>query len=181
MTNVKIRPALTTDLPRCLAVDPSYTTDYVWQMDSRANAHDGQINVAFRSVKLPRSMRVAYPHDGATLQASWKTYNAILIADDVNGLVGYATLIKRALQSTVWINDLIVTKAARRTGVGSALLKSAAQWGHDQQLKWLIVEVQTKNYPAISFCQKHGMAFCGFNDRYFANQDIALFFALALH
>jgi hypothetical protein len=41
--------------------------------------------------------------------------------------------------------------------------------------------MQTKNYPAISFCQKHGMTFCGFNDRHFANQDIALFFALALH
>ena len=88
---------------------------------------------------------------------------------------------KRVPQSTVWVNDLVVAKGARRTGVGSALLKAVAYWGHDQQMKWLILEMQTKNYPAISFCQKHGMTFCGFNDRHFANQDIALFFALALH
>ena len=181
MTNVKIRPALPPDLPRCLMLDPSYATDYVWQMDSHANAHDGQITVAFRSVKLPRTMRVAYPRDHTLLSAGWHACDALLIAEDANSLVGYATLMKRVPQSTVWVNDLVVAKGARRTGVGSALLKAVAYWGHDQQLKWLILEMQTKNYPAISFCQKHGMTFCGFNDRHFANQDIALFFALALH
>ena len=180
MTNVKIRPALPTDLPRCLALDPSYTTEAVWQMESRP-PHNGQITVAFRSVKLPRSMRVAYPRDNQLLAAGWQSCDAMLVADEATGLAGYAALTKRVPQATVWINDLVVVKGLRRAGVGSAVLKAAAQWGRDQHLKWLIMEMQTKNYPAINFCQKHGMSFCGFNDRYFANQDIALFFALALH
>ncbi len=181
MTNVKIRPALPPDLPRCLALDPSYQTDYVWQMDSHANAHTAQIDVSFRSVKLPRTMRVAYPRDNKMLSEGWRACDALLIAEDANSCVGYVAMAKHVPQSTVWINDLVVSKNIRRTGVGSALLKATAQWGHAQQLKWLILEMQTKNYPAISFCQKHGLTFCGFNDRYFANQDIALFFALALH
>jgi hypothetical protein len=37
--------------------------------------------------------------------------------------------------------------------------------------------MQPKNYPAICLAQKLGFDLCGYNDRYFANQDIALFFA----
>jgi ribosomal protein S18 acetylase RimI-like enzyme len=40
-----------------------------------------------------------------------------------------------------------------------------------------MLETQTKNHPAICFYRKHGFVFCGFNDRYYTNQDIALFFA----
>jgi GNAT superfamily N-acetyltransferase len=179
MTQVIIRPALATDLKRCLTLDPSFVTDQVWQMDSRLS--DGQIAVNFRAARLPREMRVVYPRDPRMLSAGWQSCDAMLIADQPNELAAYAALTKQAPQSTVWVNDLVVAKSIRRTGVGSQLLKAAAAWGREQQLKWLVVEVQTKNYPAICFCQKHGLKFCGYNDRYFANQDIALFFALALH
>ena len=40
--------------------------------------------------------------------------------------------------------------------------------------------MQSKNYPAISFAQKQGLAFCGYNDRYYASQDVALFFGMTL-
>ena len=180
MTQVTIRPALATDLARCLTLDPSFVTDSVWQMDTRA--HAGQLAVNFRLVRLPREMRVTYPRDRKLLAAGWQSCAAMLIADQPHGLAGYAALTAPpAPQATVWVNDLIVAKAVRRTGVGRGLLTAAANWGRDRQLKWLVVEVQTKNYPAINFCQKQGLKFCGFNDRYFANQDIALFFALALH
>jgi GNAT superfamily N-acetyltransferase len=181
MTQVTIRPALATDLARCLTLDPSFVTDSVWQMDTRT--HAGQIAVNFRSVRLPREMRVAYPRNPKMLAAGWQSCAAMLIADQSRELAGYAALTAppQAPPATVWVNDLIVAKTVRRTGVGRGLLKAAAHWGRDQQFKWLVVEVQTKNYPAISFCQKQGLKFCGFNDRYFANQDIALFFALALH
>lgn len=179
MANVIIREAIKTDLARCLAVDPSYLTEHVWQMDS--HTQNGQISVGFRPVKLPREMRVNYPRDAQLLTAGWQASDAMLIADRPDGLAGYATLTKRVPQATVWINDLVVAKAARRSGVAGALLKRIADWGRQQQLRWLVMELQTKNYPAICFCQKHGFKFCGFHDHYFANQDIALFFALALH
>lgn len=179
MTQVSIRSALATDLPRCLALDPSFVTDQVWQMDSRLT--DGLVAINFRVARLPREMRVTYPRDQRMLTAGWQSCDAMLIADQPDGLAGYAAVMRQVPQSTVWVNDLVVAKPIRRTGVGSKLLKAAANWGRDHQLKWLVVEVQTKNYPAINFCQKHGLKFCGYNDRYFANQDIALFFALSLH
>lgn len=178
MVTVVIRPARASDLPHCLAIDPGFTTDHVWQMDRRLQ--DGQVAVVFRSVRLPRSMRVAYPRDAQSLSTAWRSCDALWVAEDGRGIVGYAALLKRAAQSTAWLNDLVVASSARREGVGRALLAAAGRWGREQGLKWLILEVQTKNYPAICFCQKHGLGFCGFNDRYFANQDIALFFAQAL-
>jgi GNAT superfamily N-acetyltransferase len=179
MNKVYVRSARADDLQQCLTIDPSFNTDYVWQMDSRSE--DGQISVSFRTTRLPRSMQVAYPRDAKSLAASWPACAAMLIADSNHRLVGYAALSKRVPQSAVWLDDLVVARDARREGVGSALLEAVGRWGVTQKMKWLIMEVQTKNYPAICFCQKRGLTFCGFSDRHFQNQDIALFFAQALH
>ena len=43
-----------------------------------------------------------------------------------------------------------------------------------------MLDTPTKDYPAICFYQKHGFAFCGFNDQLYPNHDIALLFALSL-
>jgi GNAT superfamily N-acetyltransferase len=174
-----IRSATAADLPHCLAIDPAFETDYVWQMDN--HAHAGQIDVSFRTVRLPRPMKVVYPRDTKQLNAGWQACDEMLVADDNRSLVGYAALAKRPAQSAIWVQDLIVAKTARRNGVGSALLAGVLRWARDEKLTWLLLEVQTKNYPAIQFCQKQGLNFCGFNDHFFANQDIAVFFVKAVH
>ncbi len=174
-----IRSATAADLPPCLAFDPSFETEYVWQMESRTQ--EGQINVSFRTVRLPRAMKVAYPRDVKQLNAGWNACDAMLVADDNRAAVGYAALAKRSAQAAAWVQDLIVTKTARRNGVGSALLTGVLRWAREEKLAWMIMEVQTKNYPAIQFCQKHGFTFCGYNDHFFANQDIAVFFVKAVH
>ena len=122
-----IRSATAADLPRCLSFDPSFETDYVWQMDSRPQ--EGQINVSFRTVRLPRPMKVTYPRDVKQLNAGWQACDAMLVADDNRTVVGYAALAKRGAQAAAWVQDLIVTKTARRTGVGSALLAGASSAG----------------------------------------------------
>jgi RimJ/RimL family protein N-acetyltransferase len=40
--------------------------------------------------------------------------------------------------------------------------------------------MQSKNHPAIQLAHKLGFEFCGYNDHYFSNQDIALFFSRPL-
>ena len=89
-----IRSATAADLPHCLSFDPSFETDYVWQMDSRPQ--EGQIDVSFRTVRLPRPMKVAYPRDAKQLNAGWQACDAMLVADDNRSLVGYAALAKRS-------------------------------------------------------------------------------------
>jgi GNAT superfamily N-acetyltransferase len=74
----------------------------------------------------------------------------------------------------------VVQRRYRRTGVGSQLVSAALRWARERTLKQLIVEVQTKNHPAIEFLNKLGFSFCGFNDQHYLNRDIALFFSRAV-
>ena len=57
-----------------------------------------------------------------------------------------------------------------------ALLRAAHEWGAQRGVRRLMLAVQSKNDPAVRFCRKLGLSFCGFNERYFVNLDIALFF-----
>ncbi len=180
MTNVKIRTGVEADFKRCLTMDAAFETDYVWQMDNRVQ--NRQIDIAFHTVRLPRSMVVPYPRDQQQLTAAWQSCDAMYVAEDATGnLLGYVVLAKRISPSAAWVSDLVVARQARRQGVGSALLTHAVRWAREEKLIWLLVEVQTKNYPAICFCQKQGLAFCGFQDRYYPNQDIAVFLSKAVH
>jgi RimJ/RimL family protein N-acetyltransferase len=43
-----------------------------------------------------------------------------------------------------------------------------------------LVEMSSKNNPAIRLAQKQGYEFCGYNDQYYETQDIALFFGRSI-
>ncbi len=172
---MKVRPAISSDVAACVALDHSTDTDYVWQMDQRAC--DGEISVAFRTIKLPRTMRVRYPRDPRVLIADWARRDCFLVAEDGAGAIcGYLNMTAQPSPHVGWIGDCAVARAQRRQGVGTALLASAGRWAEERGLLRLIVETPSKNFPAINFCLKRGFTFCGYNDRYYANQDIALFF-----
>ncbi|HLF25830.1 MAG TPA: GNAT family N-acetyltransferase [Anaerolineae bacterium] len=178
MSDLTIRPALMGDLQVCLEFDASYTTDYVWQMDSRLA--NGAISVAFHHVRLPRSMRVAYPRDAEALLADWRLRDVILVAERQRTRHGFISLSALPAQRVAQIGDMVVSRPERRQGVGSALIGAALRWARERSLKQVVIEVQTKNHPAISLLNKLGFSFCGFNDRHYFNQDIALFFSRAV-
>ncbi len=189
MPTMLVRRAALTDLSACLALDANSQTDHVWQMDEREDANG--ILVRFRLVRLPRVMRVTYPRPRNDLVACWKEGATVLVATDNPGteadeeteparVFGYCQLDVLPWQQAGWISHLIVERRLRRRGIGTALLKAAIAWGREQGLRRLMCAVQTKNYPAIAFCEKHGFTFCGFNEHYFANRDIALFFTLQI-
>lgn len=180
MAPVQIRTATPEDLPRLAQVDHGYSTDYVWQMDLRDESASGQVQVTFRPVRLPRPMRVNTPHEPQRLLQANTTPGSLLVAEREGGLQGYLSLTRAPVPDTAWVADYVVERRFRRTGVGSVLLAAAGQWARQNGFQRLVLEMQSKNYPAISFAQKHGLAFCGYNDRYYPNQDVALFFGMIL-
>src|SRR5512140_1723266 len=116
MDKVVVRSARPDELPQCLEIDPNFSTDYVWQMDSRSEA--GQISVAFRSARLPRSMQVNYPRDAKARAASWPSCATLLVATKDHRVVGYAAISRHIPQSAAWLDDLVVAHSLRRDGVG---------------------------------------------------------------
>lgn len=179
MPEVEIRPALENDLPYLVKVEHSYQSMFVWQMDR--TIQDGQININFRQIRLPRTARMDYSGSRPVLnEENWPRYLAVLVATVAQIPVGYICLSDQFNSKAVWITDWAVREDYRRQGIGTALVLAAQEWGGEHGFRKVVLEMQSKNHPAVQLARKLGYEFCGYNDHYFANQDIALFFSRSL-
>jgi len=174
---LEIRSAVAADLPRMMGMDHSVSSDYVWQLDLRRET--GQVSASLREVRLPRPVTVPYPRNPFALADEWQRKAAVLVAVDAN-LLGYACIFEQSAATVAWVTDLAVDVRQRRRGIGMLLLKSAEDWALQRGSRMLIFETQAKNQPAIRLAMKAGLEFCGYNDHYYANQDVALFFGRTL-
>jgi ribosomal protein S18 acetylase RimI-like enzyme len=180
MPAIEIRPAKEEDISTITQFDHSYTTDHVWQMDRQLemDTEEPQFGAFFRKVRLPRSVHVDYPRNPKLLVEDWNLRSALLVAVLNDEVVGYTSLAQNNAISTIWMTDLIVTTTLRRHGIGSALVLAALEWsGTHPYCRRLVLEMQPKNHPAIRLAQKMRFEFCGYNDHYYSNNDIALHFA----
>lgn len=175
MPEIEIRPAKAEDIQAMLEIEHNYSSDYVWQMDFRQG--DGEINVVFREVRLPRSAQVMYPKGFKSLSENWSQRDGLLVSQLEDEVVGYISLDQTPLLKATWVTDLAVKQRFRRQGIGSALVIAAQEWAINNKSRRLILEMQPKNFPTIQLAKKLGFELCGYNDHYFANHDIALFFS----
>lgn len=170
-----IRPAVSSDIATLMSFDHGYSTDHVWQL---AYTRDGEgLAVAFREVRLPRPMQVAYPRDPEKLADEWTHRLALLLAEAGEKPIGYLSLVDGLAEKSGWVMDLVVDVRYRRMGVGTRLMKAAIDWCRANAQDRIFVEMQSKNYPAIQLVRKLGFSFSGFSDRYYRDEDIVLFFA----
>ena len=92
-------------------------------------------------------------------------------------VAGFIDATARRSTAVGWIQALVVASDMRRQGSALSLLRATMEWAREKKLRAVMASISTKNYPASAFLQKHGLTFCGFNDRYYHNRDIALFFS----
>jgi len=173
-----VRLATLADLNFCLALDRTSATDHVWQM--KVDESESEVGVTFHVVRLPRTMRAEYPRGTDQLIEDWERQAGFLVAEVDGEVRGYVDLLSQPWQGMGWVANLAVEPAYRRRGIATALMRHAGKWAREQGLQSVVVEATTKNYPAICLYQKLGFKFCGFNDHYYPNQDIALFFVQML-
>ena len=95
-------------------------------------------------------------------------------------VIGYIRMSDLILPHTAWMTDIVVSPRFRRQGVGMALILAAQSWAVDRKDNRALMEMPSKNKPAISLAQKLGYEFCGYNDMYYETQDIALFFGRSI-
>jgi ribosomal protein S18 acetylase RimI-like enzyme len=175
---MEIRLATLADLNACLALDDSFETEYVWQMEERREAR--QIAVNLRLTRLPRPMKVRNAVSRDDLVADYQRGENLWVYDEDGGIVGFISAVAEEWNQSASIHNLAVAPAYRRKGIGSLLMRTVLDWARQKQLRVVLLDTSTKNYPAICFYQKHGFTFCGFNDQLYPNRDIALLFALNL-
>ena len=176
--NLEIRAALSADIDRLAGLDHSCSSEYVWQLDLDKNPSN--INIILREVRLPRSVQVQYPRNRFSLVDVWKENASTLVAISEGVPVGYARILAQTTSESVWILDLVVSTESRRKGVATSLIQRVEDWAMERRNRQLFIEMSSKNHPAISLAKKMGFSFSGYNDHYYATQDVALFFGKLL-
>ncbi len=178
MPEVQIRPAVATDVPVLVMIDHACQTEYVWQMD--VQREQGQLGALFREIRLPRPVSVPYPRAVSALPDSWNRRAGMLVALIAGQVIGYIRMSDLILPRTAWITDIVISPRFRRQGVAMALILAAQSWAVDRKDNRALMEMSTKNNPAICLARKLGYEFCGYNDLYYETQDIALFFGRSI-
>lgn len=88
--------------------------------------------------------------------------HTVLIAKDTSGnALGLIHVYERAaLEKPVeaYIQSLVVTKAARRSGVGKVLNEAAESWAKDRGLQSIALHTQMHRDDAVSFYTEEGYA-----------------------
>lgn len=181
-TNMRflIRDGLESDLDACLSLDHTYTTEYVWQMNLRNET--GLWTVTFKTEHLPHAMQAEHVANTARLRQALPDDQCFVVAVEAESgsVIGYLTMQSQPVYRIALLQDLLVSRPYRSSGIGTRLVNVARQWARSAKLSQMTAEVPTKNLPAITFFQQAGFDFCGFNDHYFPNHDIAVFFSQAL-
>jgi len=180
MPQIQIRPANSADIPRLVALYHDYSSDFAWQMDLQQEEGQARVSVYFRQTRLPRSARVEYPRLPGQLADDWQRRAGLLVAVLEGEVVGYISLASNIAPATAWVTDLAVMRRVRRQGIGTGLLLAGMEWAKQHSLDRIVIEMQPKNYPAQCMAQKLGFNFCGYQDPYYTNRDIALFFSKAV-
>jgi len=173
-----VRRAFAEDLEACAEIDGTIETDHVWQMEERSVG--SELQITFRQARLPRPVRVPYPHRFAWLVEEWERDECFLVASQGSAILGFVDVRVEPWDGVAWVHHLVVSRPYRRRGVGTRLVQAAAEYARRKGLSQLLLQISTKNYPGLCFCQRRGCTFCGFNDQLFASQDIAIFFAYPL-
>ncbi len=174
MPEIEIKTAKQEDLESMLAIDHSVQSNYAFQMDIDQNANN--ISVSFRNVKLPRTALVKYPKNEEQLLFSWQKASVILVGWINGGVVAYLGLEELPGINAIKVRDLVVAKDWRRQGIASGMLLASEDWALKRNNTTILIEVQSRNHPAISMARKLGYQFCGFQDHFFPNKDVAIFF-----
>ena len=97
-----------------------------------------------------------------------------------NGEVAGCVLLKvEDWRSVALIQELTVGRQFRRYGIGSLLLRCAADWARNQKCWAIVLETQNVNYPAIQFYLRNGLEIWSINQHFYppgtGSHEVAIF------
>ena len=86
--------------------------------------------------------------------------SVIFVAEERNELIGFTQLFpifsSVNMMRTWLLNDLYVNERSRGTGVATALLNAAKEFGKETNSKWLLLQTAADNYMAQKVYEKNG-------------------------
>ncbi|MFN8378679.1 MAG: GNAT family N-acetyltransferase [Anaerolineae bacterium] len=179
---ILVRDGTEDDIAACLALDSRYETGHVLQVYLHGQESQGW-NIGLQRERLPRPVELSLPVHRALIRRALEQEYCFLVAEsreEEKPILGCLVLTPDHEHGFGLIQSLVVSGKVRRQQIGLRLLAASRTWAKEKSLNRLMAELQTKNAPAIAFLEAVGFTFCGFNDHYFSDESIALFFSLPL-
>jgi len=168
-----VRPLSEKDFDALLALDASFVTERVWQMQQRSTLQ--QREISFQLVNLPRPLRVDGLYDALMRRICLNRCHFGWVAEEDGAVQGGLTLEVLPWLNAAWITWLVVAPAWRRRGLGTALLDAAIDQAKALGLQSVQMHLSTKNYPAMRFCNARGLRYCGYAEGMYGNEIMLLF------
>lgn len=186
---LRVRAAIMADRNACGAIDTSYTTDSVWQLDQRQD--DNEIRIGLRQISLPKPMAATEPMDVPFVSHAdtlWLVVEELEVpptgrettSPTVGTVVGFLTATIEPRREIVYLRAVAVARDYRRQHLGSALIEHMRRWAAREGVPEITADVSAKNAPALRLLQRSGFRFCGYSDRLYRNGEVALFLAMAV-
>jgi GNAT superfamily N-acetyltransferase len=155
-------------------LDTSVTTDVVYEVTA------GTLGFALAERRVDPPLRKCYDVPWDELTAA----TLAVIAERDGDVAGVAAAEMHRWNRRMVISHLYVNHRARRSGVGTALVRAVRECAEPLGARCLWAETQNVNAPAIRFYRRQGFACCGLDTALYDPQqvpgEVAVFFALAL-
>lgn len=179
---MELRPAELEDLESCALLSATVQSGYVWQLsltrEPAVPAMASEFSMSLRCLRLPRPVRIMPA--GAALDDIWKRADAAFVADDNGAVSGFIILTYAEERSAANIARIVVAPAARRSGIGTGLLRTAGRWATGEGLECLIAHCAARNHPGVAFYLNSGFTFAGYSESYYPRGDVALLWQRSL-
>ncbi len=179
MEPVYVRFPTLHDLNACFQLDGLVETTHVWQV--QRTGQGDRFRVTFQRVRLPRPLRLPYPAPGDALRQCYEVREGIWVAIVQGQVRGFVQVTWDTEESLGWVRHLVVDRAWRGQGIGTALLRRVAQVARDRDADRLVVCVNAKNDPAIQFLLRQGFSFVGYNEVFFNEGDMAIYLGRSVY
>ena len=175
MAEIEIGAAAMEELPQIAQMDLSFESDYVWKTQMLEGLDS--FESSFQRIRLPKTIRVSFQAYSTANMETLIQRREILAVRYEGNVIGYARL-----EQDETVNRLVVKSGGimpeyRNKGVGSVLLDRICEIAHYNRIRSLVCMVQAKNDPAIRFLMARGFVFCGYQEFFFRNMEIGLFFS----
>lgn len=165
------------DRASLLALDTSFTTDRVYRLERRDHWF------ALEEVSVAPLVQKSYSLENEI--DALTTFDWVQVASDGGAVVGMVAMKVENWNRRANLHHLYVATAARRQGVGRAMIDAALREARGHHMRSLWAETQTVNYAAVRFYECTGLTLCGFDTSLYDPRDvidgeIALFFSRAV-
>lgn len=175
MPEIELRIANMSDCPLITKIDLDFDSDFVWK--SQIIDDLDSYSIIFQTIKLPKTIHVPFQASNETALENMVKRKEVLIARYENQAVGFVRLEQDETNNRILMKTGGVKPEYRRKGIGSAILTSVQEIALNNGVSRLVCTVQAKNDPAIRFIMAKGFQFCGYQEFFFPNLEIALFFS----